>query len=162
MKPTLQILASAYLLRQKPSSEVLRQRKSAKKVAEELAQYKASWKYKMRGIWIGPDQMEAKIASGKYVLSSHGMTGSWALRLITQFAMFQGLIVVALKTCGIGYTLNYNDPVAATIDVIKAVIWVDSCEAYDKIDDITAEVKAFTEDFKTYLSGLRNPPPKYE
>ena len=54
--------------------------------------------------------VEAEIASGKYVLSSGGMIGSRALRLITQFAVFQGLIDVALKTCGIGYTLDYNNP----------------------------------------------------
>ena len=105
--------------------------------------------------------VEAEIATGKYLLSSDGMTGNWALRLITQFAVFQGLIDVAFKTCVIGYTLDYNDPVGAAIDVIKAVTGVDSFEAYDKIDDITTEVTAFIEEyFKTYLSSLRNPPPK--
>ena len=61
MKLALQILASTYLFRQKPSFEVLKGRNFAKKVAEELAQYKVSWKYKMRRIWIGPDQMGAKL-----------------------------------------------------------------------------------------------------
>ena len=104
--------------------------------------------------------VEAKIASGKYVLSSGGVIGSLGLLLITQFTMFQGFIDVALKTCVIGYTLDYNDLARAAIDVIKAVIGVDSCEAFDKIDDITIEVTVVIEDFKTYLSGLRNPPPK--
>lgn len=104
--------------------------------------------------------VEAEIALGKYVLSSGDMTSSRAMRLITQFAVFQGLIDVALKTCGVGYTLDYNDPAGTTIDVIKAVTWVDNCEAYDKIDDITTEVTAFRKEFKMYLSGLRNPPPK--
>ena len=45
--------------------------------------------------------VKAEIASGKYVLSSGGMIGSRALHLITQFVVFQGLIDVALKTCGI-------------------------------------------------------------
>lgn len=104
--------------------------------------------------------LKAEIASGKYVLSSGGMTGSWAMHLITQFVVFQGLIDVALKTCGIGYTLDYNDPAGTTIDVIKAVTWVNNCEAYDKIDDIITEVTAFSKEFKMYLSGLRNPPLK--
>ena len=52
--------------------------------------------------------VEAEIASGKYVLSSGDMTGNRALCLITQFAVFQGLIDVALKTCDVGYTLDYN------------------------------------------------------
>ena len=63
--------------------------------------------------------VEAKIASGKYVLSSRGMTGSRALRLITQFAVFQGLTDVALKTCGIGYTLDYNNPAGAARPMIR-------------------------------------------
>ena len=63
--------------------------------------------------------VEAEIASGKYVLSSRGMTGSRALRLITQFAMFQGLTDVALKTCGIGYTLDYNNPAGAVRPMIR-------------------------------------------
>ena len=63
--------------------------------------------------------VEAEIASGKYVLSSGGMICSRALRLITQFAVFQGLIDVALKTCGIGYTLDYNDPAGAARPMIR-------------------------------------------
>ena len=63
--------------------------------------------------------VEAEIASGKYVLSSRGMTGSRALRLITQFAMFRGLTDVALKTCGIGYTLDYNNPAGAVRPMIR-------------------------------------------
>ena len=63
--------------------------------------------------------LEAEIASGKYVLSSGGMIGSQALRLITQFAVFQGLIDVALKTCGIGYTLNYNNPTRVVRPMIR-------------------------------------------
>ena len=63
--------------------------------------------------------VEAEIASGKYVLSYHGMTGSQALRLITQFVVFQGLIDVAHKTCGIGYTLDYNDPAGAARPMIR-------------------------------------------
>lgn len=104
--------------------------------------------------------VEAEIALGKYVLSSGDMTGSRAMCLITQFAVFQGLIDVALKTYGIGYTLDYNDPAGTTIDVIKVVTWVDNCKAYDKIDDITTEVTTFSKEFKMYLSGLRNSPPK--
>lgn len=104
--------------------------------------------------------VKAELASGKYVLSSGGMTGSRAMRLITRFAVFQGLIDVALKTCGVGYTLDYNDPAGTTIDVIKVVTWVDNCKAYDKIDDITTEVTTFSKEFKMYLSGLRNSPPK--
>ena len=34
---------------------------STKKAAEELAQYKVSWRYKMRRIWIGPDQIGTKL-----------------------------------------------------------------------------------------------------
>ena len=73
--------------------------------------------------------VEAEIASGKYVLSSGGMTSSRALHLITQFVVFQGLIDVALKACGVGYTLSYNAPAEATKEVIKTVTGVDSCEA---------------------------------
>ena len=63
--------------------------------------------------------LEAKIASGKYVLFSHVMIGSQVLRLITQFAVFQGLTDVALKTCGIGYTLDYNNPTRAARPMIR-------------------------------------------
>ena len=63
--------------------------------------------------------LEAEIASGKYVLSSRGMIGSRVLHLITQFAMFQGLTDVALKTCGIGYTLDYNNPTRAARPMIR-------------------------------------------
>ena len=63
--------------------------------------------------------VEAEIASRKYVLSSGGMTSSRALHLITQFVVFQGLIDVALKTSGIGYTLDYNNPVGATMPMIR-------------------------------------------
>ena len=63
--------------------------------------------------------VEAEIASRKYVLSSRGMTGSRALRLITQFVMFQGLTDVALKTCGIGYTLDYNNPTRVARPMIR-------------------------------------------
>ena len=63
--------------------------------------------------------VEAEIASGKYVLSYRGMTGSQALRLKTQFAVFQGLINVAHKTCGIGYTLDYDDPAGAARPMIR-------------------------------------------
>nr|POE60817.1 hypothetical protein CFP56_44027 [Quercus suber] len=64
--------------------------------------------------------MDAEIASGKYILSTGGMTHSRALRLITQFVVLQGFIDVALKTYVIGYTLDYNDPAGAAIDEIKA------------------------------------------
>ena len=63
--------------------------------------------------------LEAEIALGKYVLSSRGMIGSRVLRLITQFAVFQGLTDVALKTCGIGYTLDYNNPTRAARPMIR-------------------------------------------
>ena len=63
--------------------------------------------------------LEAEIASGKYVLSSRGMIGSRVLRLITQFAVFRGLTDVALKTCGIGYTLDYNNPTRAARPMIR-------------------------------------------
>ena len=63
--------------------------------------------------------VEAEIASGKYVLSSGGMIGSRALHLITQFVVFQGLIDVALKTCGIGYTLDYNNPTRVVRPMIR-------------------------------------------
>ena len=63
--------------------------------------------------------VEAEIASGNYVLSSGGMIGSRALRLITQFVVFQGLIDVALKICGIGYTLNYNNPTRVVRPMIR-------------------------------------------
>ena len=63
--------------------------------------------------------LEAEIASGKYVLSSRGMIGSRVLRLITQFAVFQGLTDVVLKTCGIGYTLDYNNPTRAVRPMIR-------------------------------------------
>ena len=64
-----------------------------------------------------------------------------ALRLLTQFEVFQGFINLGLKTCEISYTLNYHKTAEAANEVIKTIIGIDNYEAYEQIDEIDYLVK---------------------
>ena len=62
-----------------------------------------------------------------------------ALRLLTQFVVFQGFINLGLKTCEISY--NYHKTAEAANEVIKTIMGIDNYEAYEQIDEIDYLVK---------------------